>query len=59
VTPSANRNSGKVPKAYSVGSVGDHNLGVLAIIEIAPKIANAFPPTHSISGLPNTADVDL
>jgi hypothetical protein len=58
VKPSA-RNSSKVRKTHSVGSVGDHNLGVFTITEIALKIANAVPPTHFISGVPNTACVDL
>jgi hypothetical protein len=57
--PGQIRNSGKVPKTHSVGSVGDHNLGVFAITEIALKIAHAVPPTHFISGAPNTAYVDL
>lgn len=57
--PAQARNSGKVPKTHSVGAVGDHNLGVFAITEIALKIANAVPPTHFISGPPNTAYVDL
>jgi hypothetical protein len=33
-----------------VGSVGDHNLGVFTITEIALKRANAVLPTHFISG---------
>jgi hypothetical protein len=44
---------------HSVGSVGDHNLGVFTITEIPLKRANAVPPTHFISGAPNTADADL
>jgi hypothetical protein len=39
--------------------VGDHDLGVFTITEIALKVANAVPPTHFISGVPNTAYVDL
>jgi hypothetical protein len=39
--------------------VGDHNLGVFTITEIPPKIANAVPPPHFISGVPNTAYVAL
>ena len=57
--PSASKDSGKVPKTHSVGSVGDHNLGVFAITEIALKIASAVPPTHFVSAAPNTAYVDL
>jgi len=44
---------------HSVGSVGDHNLGVFTVTEIALKRANTVPPTHFISGAPNTADADL
>jgi hypothetical protein len=59
VTSSASKgNSGKVPKTHSVGSVRDHDLGVLAITEIALKITNAVAPTDFISGAPNTAYVD-
>jgi hypothetical protein len=57
--PAQVKDSGKVPKTHSVGSVGDHNLGVFTITEIALKIANAVPPTHLISGAPNAAYVDL
>jgi hypothetical protein len=39
--------------------VEDHNLGVFTITEIALKIANAVPPAHFISGVPNTAYGDL
>ena len=59
IKPSASRSLGKISKTHPVGSVGDHNLGVFAITEIALKIANAVPPTHFISGLPNTGYVDL
>ena len=52
-------NSGKVRKTHSVGSVGNHNLSVFTITEIPLKIANAAPPTHFISGVPDTAYVDL
>ena len=37
VKPGQIRNSGKVPKTHSIGSVGDHNLSVFAITEIALK----------------------
>jgi hypothetical protein len=40
---------------HSIGSVGDRNLGVFAIAEIALKIANSVPPTHFISEAPDTA----
>jgi hypothetical protein len=53
--PTVSKDSGKVPKADSVGSVGDHNLGVFTITDIALKNANAILPTHFISGAPNTA----
>ena len=57
--PGASKDSGKVPKTHSVGSVGDHNLRVFTITEIALKIANAVSPTHFISRVPNAAYVDL
>jgi hypothetical protein len=50
---------GKVPETHSVGSVGDHNLGVFAITKIALKITDTVPPTHFLSGAPNTGDGDL
>ena len=52
--PASVRNWGKVRKTHSVGSVGDHNLGVFTIADVALKNANAVPPTHFISGAPNT-----
>ena len=57
--PAPVRNSGKVGKTHSVCSVGDHNLGVFTIAEIAVKIANAVPPTHLVSVAPNAGYDDL
>jgi hypothetical protein len=57
--PSASKELSKVRKTHSVGSVGDHSLGVFTITEVALKIANAVRPAHFISGVPNTAYGDL
>jgi hypothetical protein len=57
--PAPVTNSGKVGKTHSVCSVGDHNLGVFTIAEIALKNTNAVPPTYFFSEAPNTAYVDL
>jgi hypothetical protein len=57
--PSASSDSGNAPKTHSVGSVGDHNLGMFTITEIALKITNSVPPTHFISEVPDTAYVNL
>ena len=57
--PSASKELRQGPQTHSVGSVGDHNLGVVTITDVALKNASAVPPTHFISGAPNTAYVDL
>jgi len=57
--PAPVTNSGKVGKTHSVCSVGDHNLGLFIIAEIALKNANAVPPTYFFSEAPNTAYVNL
>ena len=44
--------SRKVSDPHPVSSVGDHDLGVLTIADLAPKIADAVPPTHPIPGTP-------
>src|SRR6516162_7238382 len=56
--PAPVTNSGKVGKTHSVCSVGDHNLGLVIIAEIALKNANAVPPTYFFSQAPNTAYVN-
>ena len=57
--PAPVRSSGKVGKTHSVCSVGDPNLGVFTIDEIALKNANAVPPTYYFSESPNATYVDL
>ena len=47
------------PKTHSVGAAGDHDLGVFTVANIALKIANAVPPTHLVSGAPNSTYRDL
>jgi hypothetical protein len=46
--PGQEEGSAKVPKPHPVDAVGNQNLGVFTIIEIALKFTNAVPPTYLI-----------
>lgn len=46
-------NSGEVPDTHSVGPVGNDNLGVFTVTEIAMKGTDAVPPTHLVPRTPN------
>ena len=51
--------SGKIRDTHSVGSIGNFNLAVFAITEIATENADAVPPTHLVTGAPNRAEASL
>jgi hypothetical protein len=51
-------NSGKIAH-NPVGSIGNDNLGVFTVTEIAMKITNAAPPMHLIPSTPDTAYLNL
>jgi hypothetical protein len=46
--PGQEKGSAKVPKPHPVDAVGNQNLGVFTIVEIALKFTNAVPPTYFI-----------
>jgi hypothetical protein len=46
--PGQEEGSAKVPKPHPVDAVGNQNLGVFTIVEIALKFTNAVPPTYFI-----------
>ncbi|MBV9201479.1 MAG: hypothetical protein JOY83_17490 [Alphaproteobacteria bacterium] len=51
--------SGKLPDTHSIGSIGDHDLGVFSVTKVAMKNTNPVTPAHSIPGTPNPADLRL
>jgi hypothetical protein len=42
--------------ADPINPLGDHDLGVFAVANIAPESASATLPAHSIAGTPSRAD---
>ena len=57
--PRPRKASGKLLEAHPVGSLGDRNLGVFTVADIALEIADTVPLTHFIAGVPNPAYEDL
>jgi hypothetical protein len=55
----AARSSGKVPDAYSVGAIYNHNLGVFTIAKIAMENTDAVSPAHPVPRAPKAAYLGL
>jgi len=47
--------SGKIRDTHSVGSIGNPNLSVLAVAEIATENTGAVAPTHLVTETPKLA----
>ena len=51
--------SGKVRDTHSVGSICDHDFGVLTVANIATENTDAVPPAHPVPRMPKPANQGL